>query len=660
MVSTYLANPDYLVYGALSDLLKPPPPIDYNQWAVDNIVFGESEAGSFAGPYNPDLFPFFTEILTALSPECACSTVTLMKSAQIGGTVTANIFTLGTLDMMPCQFLYVHPTEGNAAKWSKGKLNPMLRENTRLAQIFPMSPRDGGNSVTYKERRDGRGSISICGANSPASLSQTSNRAIAMDDLAKWENNDAGDPEGQAESRASAFEDAKIFKISTPLWQTESGADRITENFYKGSQEHYHIPCPHCKVKQKLEWENIKKSIEDEHIENPFFTCIQCGGIIEEHHRANMVKQGEWVADNPKMINIHRSFHIWSAYAPLMSWGRLARYWINAKGKIESEKVFLNDRVGLPYKMASNSVKWESLRDRAEASEFPRSIVPYGYPIVTIGVDVQGDYLEWVAVAYGTHSRRFFIDHGVIDGRGKFGQEQSTGHISDPNVRKELNALVTRKFKTQTGSEIEVDMLDIDAGNWINDVFDWVKSKPASKVIMSKGGKKQHDPRIKAFKEDYKESGIKKKYGRRGYWLNVHEMKMTLFNSLPETNPEKMGYIGFAAGLGDNFFEQLVSEDLTEFQDRYGSKFYRYVPRSGVRNEVLDCVNYSQGAAEKLGIRSFTLEQWNQLIAERFQSPPEPQLDFEAISVVDKDSNAENVNKITSNVVKKAPKLWEI
>ncbi|PLU11611.1 hypothetical protein BMJ31_29865, partial [Sinorhizobium medicae] len=97
-------------------MCEPPPAVDYLDWAKRNIVFSE-RITDHPGPYNEDLVPFFSEILRALSPEDPCNIVSLAKSAQIGGTICANIFTLGSLDMAPGDFLYVHPTEENAARW---------------------------------------------------------------------------------------------------------------------------------------------------------------------------------------------------------------------------------------------------------------------------------------------------------------------------------------------------------------------------------------------------------------------------------------------------------------------------------------------------------------------------------------------------------------
>ena len=203
-MSIRLANPDYLVANTLAELLEPPPPVDYEQWAVRNISFADRES-QFAGPYNPSRFAPFTEIYRALSPADPCRIVTLSKGAQIGGTVIATVFCLVSLDLDPGDFLYVHPTEENARRWSRLKLAPMLRGSPRLREIFPEKARDGADSVMFKERDDHRGSILISGANSAASLSQVSMRRQVQDDLAKWVPNSAGDHRARVRDWTSAM-----------------------------------------------------------------------------------------------------------------------------------------------------------------------------------------------------------------------------------------------------------------------------------------------------------------------------------------------------------------------------------------------------------------------------------------------------------------------
>jgi len=94
---TLLVNPRRLAHEALAGALRPPPPIDYLRWAEENVTFGDGDP--LPGPYNRRAFPFFDSILQALSPADPCRHVTVAGSAQIGKTVLANIFALGSVTM---------------------------------------------------------------------------------------------------------------------------------------------------------------------------------------------------------------------------------------------------------------------------------------------------------------------------------------------------------------------------------------------------------------------------------------------------------------------------------------------------------------------------------------------------------------------------------
>lgn len=148
MIDVSGTSAEWLVHDVLAEVLAPPPPVDYLNWAVQNIVFSDRES-EFSGPYNQERFSYFDEILGALSPNDPCRIVTLSKSGQLGGTVLANVFCGGSMDMDPKDFMYVHPTEENARRWSKMKLTPMLKGTVVLSKIFPLnSSREGGEAVS--------------------------------------------------------------------------------------------------------------------------------------------------------------------------------------------------------------------------------------------------------------------------------------------------------------------------------------------------------------------------------------------------------------------------------------------------------------------------------------------------------------------------------
>ena len=265
-----LANAERLRMLAMASALEPPPSIEFLDWAESNVVIAE---GSFPGRYNRALFPYFDEILRALSPSDPCRFVTFVGSAQVGKTTVANVFTCGTMALGKGSFLYAHPTEDNARRWSKIKLAQMVNSMPALRAEFQQRSRDGADAQLYKERRDGNFRLLITGANSPASLSQITIENQVQDDLAKWEMNAAGDPEAQADNRSRAVEFAKILKVSTPLVMPGC---RITKNFEAGSQEYPYVPCPHCDHYQVLEWENMLSNLDLEKPEEAHFSCVSC------------------------------------------------------------------------------------------------------------------------------------------------------------------------------------------------------------------------------------------------------------------------------------------------------------------------------------------------------------------------------------------------
>ena len=612
------ANAERLEAAALADVWAPPPPVDFLKWAEDNIVFSERES-PFPGEYNRELFPYFDEILRAFSPDDPCRVVSFKKSAQLGGTVLANIFTGGSIDMDPGDFLYVHPTDGNAVRWSKMKLAPMLKGTTALKSIFPLKARDGGDSILYKERIDGRGAIQISGANSPASLSQVTMKRQVQDDLSKWEINSAGDPETQADSRSQAHEFAKIVKISTPLIMPGC---RITRNFEDGSQEYPYVPCPHCGHMQVLTWANMLENLKDEsRPEDACFVCegADCGGIIEEHHRAEMLRGLEWRAHNPKAKRDHRSFWIWSAYSVLQSWERIARAWIKAKGDPASEQTFLNDVVGEAYQAQGEAPPWEELRDRGANSDYPRGTIPAGALIVTLGIDCQTDRVEWQLVGWGRAKNRFVIDYGVIP-----------GHVAEDATRKRLDDLVRQTWLNSCGHRLQADMIGIDGNAWTEDVWGWIKKHPASRVIMVRGAKSETAPMLERVrKETNPKTGKKLRYSKRFYNFNGSVMKMALYRNAKKTDPLEEGYVALPRGLDDEYFRQITSERRVGKKGKDGFEVFRWEKDPAQANEALDTMNQAEAAAIRYGIRSLTEAAWDGLAATREVLARAAQLDIE-------------------------------
>ena len=386
--------------------------------------------------------------------------------------------------------------------------------------------------MLFKERADGLASLLITGANSPASLSQITVNFQVQDDLSKWEMNAAGDPETQADNRSRAIEFAKLLKTSTPL--VLPGC-RITKDFEAGSQEMPFVPCPHCSHMQVLEWDNMLAQLDPEHPEDACFSCIACGAIIEEHHRPQMLAGFEWRAKNPVARREHRSFYIWSAYSCLQSWSRIAQEWLKARGDPGAEQTFICDTVGRAYRAQSETTPWEQLRDRAALSHYVRGTVPQGALLLMLGVDCQGDRVEWQCVGFGKEFKRYVIDYGIID-----------RHVSDPNCQRNLNLLMQRRWINNYGASFGVDFAAIDGNAWTEDVWSFARQHASSRLIMVRGRGDDAAPRLaRVLKERNDRTGLLNPYSKRFYHLGVSTLKMALYRDLQKTDPEQPGFVSF-------------------------------------------------------------------------------------------------------------------
>lgn len=586
--------------------VRPPPPSDLNRWAEDNIVITES---SVPGPYRRTTIPPAERILECLGPEHPARTVSIVSSVQFFKTTIGMIFVGGSTAIDPCDMGYVLPTHDQAIRWSRTKWKKIRRDSTALTKIFgPVNEgsRDKTDTVLYQETKDGRGSLQISGANSEASLTMMSWRRQVQDDLSKWEHNEGGDPENQAEGRSSSFDWAKILKISPPKLAKTC---RITRAFKAGTQEHWHVPCPHCEHKQPLTWENFLANLDRNRPEKACFNCVSCGGLIEHKHKREIVAKGEWVAENPGAKD--PSFHIWRAYSPFRDWESIVREWLSVEGNLtnddKGEQVFFNEVLGLAYDVANEAPPWENIRDRANRPDdgYDRGRIPAGALLIIISVDCQGNRTECHIKGFGEGLRRWTIDYQVIP-----------HHISTDDCRVELNKLLQSKWPDEYKNLRGTDMLAIDGNAYTNDVFGWAKHHSWNRVIIVRGANSEHAVPLKLANEEHKPTGKLRKPSRRFYNVGVSGLKSSFYEHLKKIDPQARGYCGYPHGMDDEFYRQMTAETRKISNDKWG------YPRAHwemwhTNNEVLDTEMYAEAAAIRCGWYSRTPEQWAALRADR-------------------------------------------
>lgn len=608
---SFLAPAEGVVMRAVAQAMAPPPPPDVALWTREHLEF--DEASPFPGRYDPSRFPMLTRIHDCLSPDHPAREVTVIGSAQIGKTeAIIKPFIGACFDLAPMNMLVVHPTSTAAAEWVRTKWMPFRRANPRMRAVFGASAGQL-DSMFYQETLARSSSLRTVSAGSPSELSGTTRPRVVMDDVAKFEGTDMGDPEALAMSRADAFEDAKILRASTPM---VAGACRITRAWKRGTAEQWQMPCPHCEHRQPLAWENFR--VVAEAPEQSHFICVACGCEIEFRHRDAMVAAGEWVATNPK--GDHPSFHLWRAIMPFRDWGSIAASWLQAQGSPESEHTFFNDVLGLAYEQASDAPDWTDLRNRAEnaAEPVPLGRVPAGRPILACGVDCQADRIEWQLRAFGRESRAHTVDAGIIP-----------HHVGTDEGRQALDALLKRRWRNAAGRDLAIDRLAIDGGAYTDDVWDWAKRHPWNRVIIVKGASTATGPTYQLQRFERRRDGKTKRRQKRAYLINVSALKATLYADMKKSDPEERGFQSFAAGLGDAFYRQLCAERRVLKRNRHGVMESRWeVVEADGRNEALDTAIYADVAARLEGARSLTEAEWDAMEAERDAPPPDAEPDL--------------------------------
>lgn len=635
----FLASASGVLGLAMAQAMAPPPPPDITKWCEDNIVF--DARSPMPGPFDIERFAFLREVHEVLSPEHPAREVTIQGSAQWGKTVSIIQPCLGAWhNSTALDSLVVHPTMSAATEWVDNKWKPMRRQAPDLKRIF-------GDGLGGGENRDQKfnqetvardGSLKVASAGSPSDLTGTSRRLVIMDDLAKYEMTDKGDPEALAESRASGFEDAKILRVSTSLIK---GTCRISRAYDRSDRRVYEVPCPHCDTYAPLTWENFEANIDPANLEAAHFTCESCQGKIEHKHKEAIVKRGRWKATNPN--GDHPGFFLWRAYAPQRDWASIAKEyarimgWTRTEGKAteeerkqaveaETEQTFYNDVLGLPYEQASGAPDWEELRNRVEGADeieggirpLPFGVLPATGFIFTAGVDCQDDRTEVHFKAFCSNRQRWSISYKIIP-----------HHISTQECRDTLDAYLAAEWRTELGFKVKLDALAIDGGTYTDDVWDWAKKHPWSRVLIVKGGSNQNGPIMVPQKFERRKDGKAKRRQKRAFILNVSTMKGQLYKWVEQLDPEERGYCHFALGLGDEFYRQFVSEVKILTKARSGVVTAKWdLVEPSRRNEVLDTELYAEAAARRKGWASMTDAQWDVLAAERAAAPPDHQGDL--------------------------------
>jgi phage terminase large subunit GpA-like protein len=550
-------------------------------WAESNRFV---DRGARKGKWSNKTVPFAVEIMDAFT-DPGVREIVFQKPSQVAGSEIAANAIGYHIDVEPTEIAYVAEKEDKAKAWAVESFDAMVRTTECLRRVVGTASEDNNQNV----KRFAGGSLHILWATSPAELSSRPKQIIIFDEKAAYQPTKEGDAVKLGEARTKTYDGfEKIGKISSPR---NAGDDAdIEADFLRGDKRQYWVPCPSCDGLQLLEWKNCHW--EDGDPETAYMVCVHCGVQLEYDDLQGMLEAGRWIKDadletpfwpdhpaDPEVA----SFKINQLYSPFVRWTRMVKDFLEAKKKGPGSlqmQAWVNTALGEPWR-PYEKIDYADLSLNRE--EYPVE-VPEGGLVLTAGVDVQKDRIEYEIVSWGRDDESWSVEIGVLEGDPGL-----------PGIWDDLTAVLTKPF-TGVGKDFRVQEAFIDSGYHTQMVYRFAKTNAGRRWFACKGDGGIYKPIVgKATWVDIKLPG----YGGRVrmFPVGTNAAKDDIFSKLKITELGP-GYCHFPARpeYDDAYLRQLCSEKKV-MRAHAGQTFYRYEKVSAnARNEALDLRVYATAA----------------------------------------------------------------
>lgn len=563
-------------------ILKPPEKISVSEYADQNRILGAKNAEP--GKWNTSRTPYLKDIMNTYS-DPDVEDVSFVKPTQVGGTECLNNMLGFAVSQEGASNLYVLPTDELSDYTSTERIQPMIRLNSKLNELF-----DEQSSKMSELRFRNDADISFCSANSPSGLASKPKKNVFADEVDKYPlfSGKEADPLSLAKQRQLTFRfDKFTFATSTPtikqgpIWKRWLAADRRFE---------YYVPCPFCghyqvfSFKKGIKWDKNAKTAEDRK-NTTFYVCEHCHEHISDRHKQEMLRAGVWkdIETGEELLKIKKNkrkiaFRINAIYSPWLSFGDIAYEFTVSKNFPEKLMNFVNSWLAEAWEQTE--VKMNSNIVLSKQSEFEENVVPNKAIILTAGVDVQASSFYYTIRAWGAYMTSWNITHGHADSWS------------------EVESILNRPFLKENGEKMQVNLAAIDSGdgNKTDDIYD-LCAMNQDWLIPIKGSSRGMISRYKVSLIDRINS---KAHGLRLYLVDGGQYKDMIAARL--NKPNGKGAFMVFKGCDEEYAEQLCSEEKVPVQGKDG--VFVWKPKTDhIDNHYLDCEVYAALAADVLQVR---------------------------------------------------------
>lgn len=617
-----------------------------------------STPGGYDGPWSSDVAPYMVEPMDS-SVSRDYEAVVFVGVAQSGKTASlAEGAITYSVVVDPSDCTLIMPSQDSARDFSKRRLDRLIRNSPELRSRVL-----GGQDDNVLDKITTSGAIVTLGWPTVSQLASKNIKRIILSDLDRMPSDigGEGDPFSLARKRTQSFMSAgKVIAESTPSyfvsdadWKPSSPdshapppvAGGILQLYAQGTMERWYWTCPHCKElfraeMQHFRWDDLLDASDA--AATAHMICPECGGVIDESHKAALNLAGQWLADgwregNQKAARI-RSFWMQGVAAAFQRWSSLAYNMIVARrefadsGGTERLKVVTNVDWGLPFTNPGSLSERSSTALQAMSEHYPIGIVPPEGRFLVASVDMQINRFVLQVVAHGKSNERWLVDRRNITESPRLLEDGSKARVEPFNHAEDFSALLPilteLKYPHASGGHMPVRVMAMDTGGKdeasVNAYAFWRKAAGlglAEKLMLVKGNGLPTAKRLNR-------STAQKVDGVPLWIIGTNIFKTEVAFDLIRQDPGP-GKIHTSSELQSWFFDELASEE----QDASTGKWFKKNAKG--RNEAFDLFVYDAAAYVAIGGEGLQFDDESKLpIWAKFRIPEKKEADLSDQSVI--------------------------
>ena len=609
------------------------------------------------GPYRASRTPWVKGITEAVAKAFTDYVVAVMGS-QMGKTdgVLLNVFGW-KMDDDPQPCMYVGPTEKNVVSMSNDRFMKMINSTPSLDKALKK-----GHANKTAEKFINSIRLGFAWAGSATELASHPNAIVAVDETDRMVATKEGDVNEILDPRMATY-DGIIINTSTPLQgdveredDEETGLDhwRVADKddvqspswrlWQEGSRHEWAVPCAHC-FQYFIPWSGLLVFDDDgtpaHAFRSTYLACPHNGCVIKYKDMDWMNSKGVFVAPRQTIEEYNGedaaqisdlecgfghepvefgcylesseinsvTFWVSGLCSPWRSFGHRTRAIVRSRqsGDLAREQGAVNTGYGELFKPVGDAPAWEIVKELK--IRYKKGDIPDKVRVLTAGVDVHKNRLNYVVRGWGVNYESWLIDYGELHGPTKY-QE----------VWDELGDILFFPY-----TDLAIALMLIDAGynplkKGEDDVDNPAEKSPVYRFCY---GKNRARPAIGYAYRNQTHSmslinvdidGKRIKEGLQLWHLDSDYFKSFIYNRIV-WDQEKPGGWFLPEDASDDYCKQLVAESRIVKDN--GRAEWRAIRKA---NHYLDCEMNATAAAHILRLYRITEDTKVEVATEQQQS----------------------------------------